>query len=123
MKNLLFLFVAAVVNICAFAQASLEEIAATPGKAGGVYYAYPEPIAENAPCETPVPLPPAASDALIYLVAAELCDREDGELYTRLLYKYRELLTNTYPSENIKRKNRYYAGRSFGLGKTRLFRG
>ena len=43
MKNLLFLFVAAVVNICAFAQASLEEIAATPGKAGGVYYAYPEP--------------------------------------------------------------------------------
>ena len=87
------------------------------------YYAYPEPIAENAPCETPVPLPPAASDALIYLVAAELCDREDGELYTRLLYKYRELLTNTYPSENIKRKNRYYAGRSFGLGKTRLFRG
>ena len=43
MRNLLFLFVAAVVNICAFAQASLEEIAATPGKAGGVYYAYPEP--------------------------------------------------------------------------------
>ena len=43
MKNLLFLFIAAVVNLCAYAQASLDEIAATPGKAGGVYYAYPEP--------------------------------------------------------------------------------
>ena len=31
MKNLLFLFVAAVVNLCAYAQASLDEIAATPG--------------------------------------------------------------------------------------------
>ena len=87
------------------------------------YYAYPEPIAENASFDTPIPLPPAASDALVYLVAAELCDREDGELYTRLLYKYRELLANTYPSENTKRKNRYYAGRFAGIGKTRLFRG
>ena len=43
MRNLLFLFIAAVVNLCAYAQASLEEIAATPGKAGGVYYAYTEP--------------------------------------------------------------------------------
>ena len=43
MRNLLFLFIAAVVNLCAYAQASLDEIAATPGKAGGVYYAYPEP--------------------------------------------------------------------------------
>lgn len=87
------------------------------------YYAYPEPIAENAPFDTVIPLNPSASDALIYLVAAELCDREDGELYTRLLYKYRELLTNTYPCENIKIKNRYYGGRFFGRGKKHWFRG
>ena len=43
MRNLLFLFIVAVVNLCAYAQASLDEIAAAPGKAGGVYYAYPEP--------------------------------------------------------------------------------
>lgn len=88
------------------------------------FYAYPQPIAENAPYDTPISLPPAASDAVIYAAAAELCDREDGELYTRLLYKYRELLTNTYPAENLRRKNSFFAGGLFGRRRSlRTFRG
>ncbi len=73
------------------------------------YFAYPEPIAEDAEDDTPIPLSPSASDALIYATAAELCNREDGETYSRLLYKYRELLANTYPAAHTYRKNRFYA--------------
>ncbi|MGN0224018.1 MAG: histidine-type phosphatase [Muribaculaceae bacterium] len=43
MKKLILAALAAFVMPSALAQASLEEIAATPGKAGGVYYAYPTP--------------------------------------------------------------------------------
>ena len=43
MKKLILAALAALVMPSALAQASLEEIAATPGKAGGVYYAYPTP--------------------------------------------------------------------------------
>lgn len=88
------------------------------------YFAYPEPIAEAADDDTPIPLSPAASDALIYATAAELCDREDGERYSRLLYKYRELLANTYPAAHTYRKNRFYAQSRPTVEKSgHLFRG
>ena len=43
MKKLILAMMAALAMPTALAQASLDEIAATPGKAGGVYYAYPTP--------------------------------------------------------------------------------
>ena len=64
MKNLLFLFVAAVVNICAFAQASLEEIAATPGK--GVAFITPIPSRKSSKHL----LPQATSRFILAIMAA-----------------------------------------------------
>lgn len=81
------------------------------------YYKYPAFFCETDTDETPVPLSPAAFSAAAYAAAAELCPREDGELYSRLTYKYRELLANLYPAENLKTKNSFFAGGLFGRRK------
>ncbi len=53
--------------------------------------------------ETPenevINLPDVSADALIYLTAAELCPTEYSELYSRLMYKYRDLALNCYNTE------------------------
>ena len=81
------------------------------------YCEYPEEIPENASPDTELSLSPAAFGAAVYAVAAELCAREDGEMYSRLTYKYREMLANTYPVENYSLKNSFFAGGLFGRRK------
>ncbi|MBR5528331.1 MAG: hypothetical protein IKV97_04945 [Clostridia bacterium] len=78
------------------------------------YYRYPEEFSENDTPEKTVDLPHAACMAAVYAAAAELCAREDGELYARLMYKYREILANVYPAKNLTRKNSFFAGGIFG---------
>lgn len=55
-------------------------------------------------------LPDVSADALVYLTAAELCPTEYSELYSRLMYKYRDIALNCY---NIEKKpdnrNTFYA--------------
>ncbi len=75
---------------------------------------YPESFDESSSPDTVLSLSPAAYEAAVYSVAAALCEREDGELYSRLIYKYRELLENTYPKNNLIRKNSFFAGGVFG---------
>lgn len=78
------------------------------------YSEYPECYDESDPDDTILSLSPAAYDAVVYAVAADLCEREDGELYSRLTYKYRELLANIYPKNNLTRKNSFFSGGFFG---------
>ncbi len=73
------------------------------------YYAYPDSFTESTPDDTPIPLSPAYSDAALFMVAADLCDREDDGLYSKLTYKYREILNNTYPIERTKIRNRFFS--------------
>ncbi len=84
------------------------------------FYEYPDEFCENDPPEKAIQLSPAACSAAVYAAAAELCAREDGELYSRLMYKYRELLANIYPATLMQRKNSFFAGGRFG--RRRLFK-
>lgn len=58
-----------------------------------------------------VKLPPMLYDALTYMCAAELCPSYDGEMYSKLTYKYREVLENCYRKER-----RLYEGRNSFYG-------
>ena len=88
------------------------------------YFEYPESFDESDPPDTEICLSPLCYEAALYAVAAALCEREDGELYTRLTYKYREMLANLYPKNNLKRKNSFFAGGIFGRRRRGyLFRG
>lgn len=78
------------------------------------FFEYPLEIAEGAGIEFSVDIAPAYLDAVIYATAASLCAREDGELYSRLTYKYREYLSNLYPASNLHRKNSFFSGAFFG---------
>lgn len=81
------------------------------------YTEYPESYDESDSMDTPVSLSPACYEAAVYAVAASICEREDGELYSRLIYKYREMLANIYPKNSLKRKNSFFAGGIFGRRK------
>lgn len=81
------------------------------------YYEYPFEIPENAPLDTELELSPAEYSAAVYAAAAEICAEENGELYARLTYKYREILANRYPVGNCRRKNGFFAGGFFGRRK------
>ncbi len=78
------------------------------------YFEYPASFDESTSPDTVLELSPTAYEAVIYSVAAALCEREDGELYSRLTYKYRELLANIYPKNNLTRKNSFFSGGFFG---------
>ena len=52
------------------------------------------------PSWTPVDLPDITADALCYLTASELCPAEYGELYSKLMYKYRDICLNAYNCES-----------------------
>ena len=55
-------------------------------------------------------LPDVSADALIYLTAAELCPTEYSELYSRLMYKYRDIALNCYNTETKPdNRNTFYA--------------
>ncbi len=78
------------------------------------FFEYPASFDESTSPDTVLDLSPAEYEAVVYSVAAALCEREDGELYSRLTYKYRELLANIYPKNNLTRKNSFFAGGLFG---------
>ena len=46
--------------------------------------------------DTDMKLPPTAFEALVCLAASKLCTSNESELYTRLVYKYRDLCEGLY---------------------------
>lgn len=78
------------------------------------YLSRPKELSESSVDEELVELSPSAFSAAVYAIAAELCEREDGELYSRLIYKYREILSNCYPTGRGMNRNSFYAGGLFG---------
>ena len=78
------------------------------------YTEYPESYDESDSYDTPLTLSPSIYEAVVFAVASSICEREDGELYSRLTYKYREMLANIYPKHNLKRKNSFFSGGFFG---------
>ena len=56
-------------------------------------------------------LPDISADALVYLTAAELCPTEYSELYSRLMFKYRDIALNCYNAEEKPvSRNTFYSG-------------
>ena len=60
------------------------------------YYIYPEKLPGDCPDDAQIILPPILFDALCYMCASDLCPSSDGELFSKLTYKYREILENYY---------------------------
>ena len=63
-------------------------------------------------------LPDISADALVYLTAAELCPTDYSELFSRRMYKYRDLALNCYNAGQVKKSAR----NSFYIGTRRLKR-
>jgi hypothetical protein len=66
-------------------------------------------------------LPDISCDALIYLTAAELCPADCSELYSKLMFKYRDIALNCYNTDTGRdvSRNTFYgttAGRLRGRG-------
>lgn len=73
------------------------------------YIPYPPCIALDAHDSTVIDISPVMFDALCYMCAAELCPANDSELYSRLIYKCREILENIYDRQRGCRiKNSFY---------------
>ncbi len=88
------------------------------------YFSYPPKLYETDPPDTPIELSPTACSALIYSTAAYLCADEDGDLYTKLMYRYQEICANRYPAAGTKTRNSFYSSGLFGRRKSRpSFRG
>ncbi len=87
------------------------------------YLVSPLELEENSDDATEIELSPSVYTAAVYATAASLCEREDAELYSRLTYKYREMLANCYPSGIEQRRNSFYSGGFFAkrLSKKRFF--
>ena len=64
------------------------------------YKVNPKVFTPDEPSWTPVDLPDITADALCYLTASELCPAEYGELYSKLMYKYRDICLNAYNCES-----------------------
>lgn len=75
---------------------------------------------EGASDSDSVEIPSLAADALCYMCAADLCPVCQPELYSRLTYKYREILENLYPRH---RKNRVVNSFYGVIGKRGIFKG
>ncbi len=60
------------------------------------YVPYPPEFAAEASDDEAVLISPIMADALGYMCAADLCPVGDPELYSKLTYKYREILGNIY---------------------------
>lgn len=58
-----------------------------------------------------IKLPDISADALVYLTAAELCPTEYSELYSKLMFKYRDIALNCYNAEEKPAgRNTFYSG-------------
>ena len=74
------------------------------------YYAYPERLCEDCGDDANIKLPGVLFDALCYMCASDLCPSSEGELYSKLLYKYREILENYYDGakNHASHRNSFY---------------
>ena len=85
------------------------------------YKVIPKAFTPDMSSDAPVLLPDITVDALCYLTAAELCPAEYGELYSKLMYKYRDICMNYYNCEGKNgNRNTFFNGtsRRFKGGKT-----
>jgi len=70
---------------------------ASVGERGSLeYIPYPPSFKEDASDSELLALSPVMYDALCYMCACDLCPADDGQLYSRLMYKYREILENIF---------------------------
>ena len=89
------------------------------GFASFIYKVNPRSFTPDEPSWTPVDLPDITADALCYLTAAELCPAEYGELYSKLMYKYRDICLNAYGCDDGGRgRNTFFKG---GMRRSGLF--
>lgn len=73
------------------------------------YIPYAPRFEESCGDEAFVLMPSVLFDALCYMCAADLCPCGDGELYSKLTYKYRECLENIYDRHRVCRvRNSFY---------------
>lgn len=83
------------------------------GENGFLEYSASAPLFScDTPADEPVALPDITADALIYLTAAELCSPDYSELYSRLMYKYRDIALNGYNAVSSRHgRNTFYSGK------------
>lgn len=81
-----------------------------------LYLVVPPSFSSDTVADTEVLLPDITCDALCYLTAAELCSPEYAELYSKLMYKYRDICANFYNCENSSgSRNSFYKKRPRGI--------
>ncbi len=67
-----------------------------------------------------IELPDITSLAVVYLAAAELVETGDGELYSRLMYKYRDIALNCYNKSYSPRvENSFFANSKYRLWRSK----
>lgn len=79
------------------------------------YVTYPPTFDEALGDDSEILLSPLMADALGYMCAADLCPVNDPELYSRLTYKYREILENLY----TRRRKNSIVNKFYGLVRKR----
>ena len=79
------------------------------------YVCYPPAFADDGADGQEIYLSPIFADALGYMCAADLCPVNDPELYSRLTYKYREILDNLY----TRRKRNSVVNKFYGFVRRR----
>ena len=71
---------------------------------------------KDTPEDYEIELPYITLLGAVYLAAAELCRIGNGELYSRLMYKYRDLALNCYDRRYSPRvRNLFYNGADSGI--------
>ncbi len=60
------------------------------------YVALPQEISSDTTGEEFIRLPSVLFDALCYMCASDICPANDGNVFSKLTYKYREILENYY---------------------------
>lgn len=60
-----------------------------------IYKRYPETISDKDD-QHALELDMYIADAVAYAAAADMCDKQEGELYTRIKYRFDELMANRY---------------------------
>ena len=73
------------------------------------YIPFAKSFEDTAQDSEEIVLSPLLFDALCYMCASDLCPASDPELYSKLTYKYREILENIYArSRGARIVNRFY---------------
>ena len=81
-----------------------------------VYKVNPGVFTPDMRSDAEIALPDITVDALCYLTASELCPAEYAELYSKLMYKYRDICMNYYNCEKPKGgRNSFFASKGRSL--------